>query len=118
MRRNRWFYISIAIIMILVWTPSEMESSGLYFDKVAHFLMFFGLSVNACFKFKNPVKLVEAMIWIILFALLTEFIQKFVPGRDMDIYDGIADTVGVIAGYYFYKVNSSKLDKLLIKIGA
>ncbi|WP_296704340.1 VanZ family protein, partial [Algoriphagus sp.] len=102
----------------LVWTPSQVGPSGSYNDKIAHFLLFFGLSINGCFKFQKPEKLVEALIWIILFGLMTEFVQKFVPGRDMDLYDGIADTMGVIAGYYFYKAYSNKLDKLLIKIGA
>lgn len=58
------------------------------------------------------------MIFAIFFGLLTEVGQQFIPGRDMDIYDGIADTIGIIVGYYFYKKFRFKLDKLILKFGA
>lgn len=50
--------------------------------------------------------------------MIAEVAQQFIPGRDMDIYDGIADTIGVIVGYYFYKKFQLILDKLILKLGA
>jgi VanZ family protein len=58
------------------------------------------------------------MIWAILFGLVTEVAQQFIPDRDMDIYDGIADTIGVIVGYYFYKQFQFKFDILIKRLGA
>lgn len=58
------------------------------------------------------------MFSAIILGLLTEVLQQFIPGRGMDIYDGIADTLGTVIGYYIYRSNKSKLDKLILKMGA
>jgi VanZ family protein len=117
-RRNRWFPAVIIVILILILTPSYGEFSINYIDKIVHFGLFLILTINACYKYRTYEKKIEAVIWIIFFGLVTEVIQQFIPGRDMDIYDGLADTLGVIFGYYFYKKNRSKSDKLLLKLGA
>lgn len=120
LRRNRLFQASIVVILILMLTPKA--SSGVhpmtYLDKVVHFGLFLILSINACYKYQNYERRTEAIIWMIFFGLMTEVIQQFIPGRDMDIYDGIADTLGVISGYYIYKMNQLTLDKVIIKLGA
>uniref|UniRef100_UPI00404A55D5 VanZ family protein n=1 Tax=Gelidibacter sp. TaxID=2018083 RepID=UPI00404A55D5 len=119
-RRNRLFQASIVVILILVLTPKA--SSGVhpmtYLDKVVHFALFLTVSINGCYKYQNCERRTEAIIWIIFFGLITEVIQQFIPGRDMDIYDGIANTLGVISGYYIYKMNQVKLDKVILKFGA
>ncbi len=44
-------------------------------------------------------------LWTVLFGLLLgcidEFYQGFVPGREQDILDILADTLGAAAGWYF-----------------
>lgn len=49
------------------------------------------------------MKFTPLFILSIGIVFLTEFLQQFIPGRGMDIYDAIADTFGVAAAYYFYK---------------
>ena len=117
-RRNRLFQISIIIILILLLTPSNGKYSVNYIDKLVHFSLFMVLSINICYKYQKDKIRFEAIIWAIFFGLLTEVIQQFIPGRDMDIYDGIADTLCVIAGYYIYLNNHFKLDKIILKLGA
>lgn len=117
-RRNRWLVVSILLILIVTLTPGNGKILGNYLDKVVHFVVFFFLSINICFKFQKNEKLIEVMFWGILFGLLTEVIQQFIPGRNMDHYDGIADSLGIIIGYYIYRMNANRIDRLLLKLGA
>lgn len=117
-RRNRWLIVSILLILIVTLTPGNGKILGNYLDKVVHFVVFFFLSINICFKFQKNEKLIEVMFWGILFGLLTEVIQQFIPGRNMDHYDGIADSLGIIIGYYIYRMNANRIDRLLLKLGA
>ena len=58
------------------------------------------------------------LIWAVVLGVLTELLQKLIPGRDLDFYDGIADMLGIVGGYYFYKQMQNWLDKLILKLGA
>ena len=118
MRRNRLFPASIVVILILTLVPGNSQREVGHVDKIVHCCMFLVLSVNACYKFQKENRKTEALIWGIFFGLLTEVLQQFIPGRDMDIYDGIADTLGVIAGFYIYRFQQSKLDRIILKLGA
>ena len=77
-------------------------------DKVAHFLIFCQLSLAICYTYPNTKKRISALFWAVLLGVLTEFIQQYVPGRNMEMYDGVADTFGVIVGYYCWLVYVSK----------
>lgn len=118
-RRNRWLLGSIVIILIATMMPGGAGDLSIkYVDKFVHFGLFLFLSINICYRYHKSEKLIEGIIWAIFFGLMTEYFQQFVPARDMDIDDGIADTLGVIAGYYLYKKSRVSLDKILMRIGA
>lgn len=118
MRRNRHFIGSIIIILVVTLMPGDGNVAGHYLDKVVHFIVFLLLSVNACYKFYQSKRLVDVLIWSILLGLFTEVAQQFIPGRNMDIYDGIADTLGIIVGFYLYKLKSNSIAKMIKKFGA
>lgn len=118
MRRNRLFIVSIIIVLIVTMTPGDGKIAGNYIDKVVHFMVFLILSINICYKFQKNDRRIEVMFWAILFGLLTEVVQQVIPGRNMDMYDGISDTVGIIVGYYIYRMTQSKINRLLLKLGA
>ncbi|PKP02223.1 MAG: hypothetical protein CVU11_12625 [Bacteroidetes bacterium HGW-Bacteroidetes-6] len=117
-RRNRLLLLSIIVILVLTLVPGNGNVSVPYLDKVVHFFLFLALSVNVGYKYLNAKRLTDAMILAIFFGLITEVGQQFIPGRDMDLYDGIADTIGIIVGYYFYRKFRFKLDKLIVMLGA
>ncbi len=98
--------------------PGNGKIAGNYLDKVVHFGIFFLLSVNICYKFQNKETLISALLWAMLFGPFTEVIQQFIPGRGMDIYDGIADALGVVLGYYLYQTKPRSVERLLLKMGA
>ena len=58
------------------------------------------------------------LIWAVVLGVFTEMVQKLIPGRDLDFYDGIADMLGIVAGYFIYHRLQKPLDKLIVKIGA
>lgn len=58
------------------------------------------------------------MFFGIILGLMTEVIQQFIPGRNMDIYDAISDSLGIIIGYYAYRSKRNLFDKILLKLGA
>ncbi len=117
-RRNRLLWVSLLIIIVVTLSPGNGKIAGNYLDKVAHFGIFFILSINVCYKFQKDKPLTTALLWAILFGLLTEVLQQFIPGRNMDMYDGIADTLGVVIGFYIYTAKPVSFDKLLLKMGA
>lgn len=71
------------------------------FDKVAHAGVFAVLCVLLLFGARFPSGW-RAAPWIglaCLYGLLDEIHQSFVPGRSVEVLDGVADVVGAVLGY-------------------
>jgi VanZ family protein len=105
--RNKTVAFSWWIIMCILFFlpgsafPTENWLSKIYFDKLVHI----GLFAVLIFLWRS------AFVWelrnynlILLFSALlygfaVEFIQRyFVPNRDFDMYDVLADTIGAMIG--------------------
>ena len=117
-RRNRMLIVSLIIVLVVTMTPGNGKCAGNYLDKVVHFIVFLLFSININYKYYNSSKLTSFIIWAIFLGLMTEVIQQIIPGRNMEMYDGIADTLGIITGYYLYKNSQDRVNKILVKIGA
>jgi len=82
-----------------------------WFDKVEHFSEYFifVLFVIRALKY-DPVALrgkslyVLAVLLCVFYAGSDEFHQIYVPGRDADIFDLMADSAGTICGAMFYPI--------------
>ena len=77
-----------------------------HYDKVMHFIIFAILSVLLLIallknEFKKPVMF--AILFTIIYAATDEFHQFFVPGRNMDFFDWIADSLGSLIVLLFKK---------------
>ncbi len=73
-------------------------------DYLLHFLVFFPLVVFTWIDkeintFRTPIKAFGWIIILLLFAVVTEWIQYFLPYRAFNINDMIANTLGVIIGF-------------------
>jgi len=110
--------VSLIIVLVVTMTPGNGKCAGNYLDKVVHFIVFLLFSININYKYYNSSKLTSFIIWAIFLGLMTEVIQQIIPGRNMEMYDGIADTLGIITGYYLYKNSQDRVNKILVKIGA
>ena len=117
-RRNRMLIVSLIIVLVVTMTPGNGKCAGNYLDKVVHFIVFLLFSININYKYYNSSKLTSFIIWAIFLGLMTEVIQQIIPGRNMEMYDGIADTLGIITGYYLYKNKKDRIGRILVKIGA
>jgi VanZ family protein len=73
-------------------------------DKIAHAFLFFVLCWlswraffhQSYFPLLKRYALLGAFIFTVVYGLLDEFHQRFVPGRASDIYDVMADTGGAL----------------------
>jgi VanZ family protein len=80
-----------------------------YFDKMAHFAMYFIFALFLMSGFSRQYEKTSAKAYIFSFILafllgiLIEFIQEKV-GRSYDIYDMTANTVGIIVSLSLFKL--------------
>jgi len=114
----------IYVPLILYWTmlfiatslPAADLPSVAIGDKIKHFGAFFGLSflLSLTLLYQSKVLLfkryflVAALIISSFYGLLDEIHQSFVPGRDSEFLDWVADSLGAAAGviivFYLLKV--------------
>lgn len=89
--------------------PREDFLSVIYFDKWVHAGLFGGLVFLFSYPFKDKVAYKSSfylviVVLAILYGVGMEFVQKyFTVDRDFDVNDMIADAVGAIAGYFFFR---------------
>jgi len=108
-----WFFV----VMVLICLPGEDIPGNsmfelLQFDKFAH-TSIFGLLVILLIRqiamsgLNKKVKLhyyIRIAISVAIWGLATEFIQLFfIPGRDFDLLDFVADATGCALAYLFSK---------------
>jgi VanZ family protein len=79
-------------------------------DKLAHFLEFavFGyllvVAMTSSQMSLNGPRILLILLIGTLFAILDESFQSLVPGRQTDIFDGLADVLGVIVTLLLWHV--------------
>jgi len=117
-KRNRILPVSILIVLIVTLTPGDGKIVGMYLDKIVHFLIFFFLSINILYKYNGTRVLSFYLFLAVLMGLGTEFFQQYIPGRNMDIIDAIADILGIVGAYLFYLLKPKKTTVFLLKLGA
>lgn len=106
-----WFFIVAALTLMpgsdipkIDWMDKIKN-----FDKIVHAGLFGGLT----FLFSLPyfksgysfaqkrIHLIRISIAVIIWGITTELIQKFyIPGRDFDFLDWVADSTGVLIAYW------------------
>jgi VanZ family protein len=77
-------------------------------DKLAHFgeYFVFGWLVARAYRpfgWEPGRHLVWTLLFGVFMGCVDEFYQGFVPGRQQDAFDLIANTLGVAAGWYFFR---------------
>ncbi len=126
MTRNRHHNLSLRTVLInqgpllaysaLIFVVSSMSRLAppdigiTFFDKIIHcceYGLFFLLAMRAVSGVPIGVSRRSAYVWAIvltvIYGALDEYHQSFVPGRDADVYDLLADTCGAIlaaTGYF------------------
>ena len=101
MTQNLKIFVIYVIYVFMVILVSLLPSSGASFwhiDKVGHFFAYAGMAVLALLAFNSVISRAVALCFAIALGAALEWGQSFVPGRDMSLIDGIANTLGVLTG--------------------
>ncbi|MBN1408142.1 MAG: VanZ family protein [Calditrichaceae bacterium] len=103
-----WILVMIAITIESSISNISLPDMGITFtDKLAHFMVFaiMGWTLTRGMllsKIKYPI--IIAVVIGFIFAVTDEWHQSFVPGRDADVIDVIADLFGLIVSANLYKL--------------
>lgn len=96
--------LSIAIVVVSNQEQIIFLNDGFLFeDKLLHFIAYFVYGLTLQFAFATTTNMKTKKIFLIvvlfgaLFAMTDEIHQHFVKGRSSDIFDWIADTLGIIS---------------------
>lgn len=92
-----WPAIALVVWGELAQDQTAMQIEALAWDKALHFIAYFGLSGLGCLALKEWRRVLVGAVSLILFAGALEIVQGWV-GRDMDIFDELANTLGVLSG--------------------
>ncbi len=108
------YFLPAAAYYVLVFIVSSSDIGisidVLYFDKAAHFAEYGILGFLLAFGFFNVLgtplawKFILSFFTCITLAGLDEFHQFFVPWRQVEILDLLADSLGAAAGVLFFLI--------------
>ena len=121
---------SVIIFCISSLPADRVTFTRFFWDKGLHMLEYFPLGISAAYALTNTWRLPAGakgesalakagplgLIWVVsaalcfLYGLSDEFHQGFVPGREVSIYDALADLAGAVfgAGTYLFVCNKDK----------
>jgi VanZ family protein len=111
------------LIAAFIWVLSSQSSlphpKGVFgFDKIAHFIAYAVLTVAAGLWISSVTWRRRPRLWFLLVAaiaaaygIIDEVHQFFVPGRNCNLWDWIADVVGSIAGAALIRAFCNRLPK-------
>lgn len=126
MIKKNFFSLSVAIlIMYLSLSGTEKLEPSFFskiphFDKIAHFLMYFGFMSVIIFEnrktLKTTGKLLLSAIVPFLFGLLMEILQFYITlNRSGDFYDALFNLMGILFSVFIYKSFIYKFTELHFK---
>lgn len=107
MIRNNILSIIVALVILYLSMTDSQSFDNVpflnipYFDKIAHFLMYFGLMSVIVFEHRNTItgrtQVVLIAVIPFIYGILMEILQLTIAAnRSGNIYDVIANTAGII----------------------
>lgn len=118
-RMNFWRYQAPAIVFaIMIFIVSSIPRVPLpdlaigFEDKIGHVMAYtlLGFLLGRAMYFQYQVLVWQRNFYLLsivlgsVYGVLDEFHQHFVPGRTADIYDTLADVVGVLIGATLFRM--------------
>jgi len=113
MKGKKLLTISIIIVLIATLSPVNGDMAGEYLDKVAHLIVYFVLGVSILITYGSKSKALQLLLISALIGLIIEVIQQYIPGRNTSIFDGIANTIGLIMAMFFFEDKNDFSRKIL-----
>lgn len=78
-------------------------------DKISHYIAYFFLTINALLITQKR-KYILTMLFVILYGIIIEYLQSFVPGRFPSYNDVIANSLGTLSGLIIILIGSKKVN--------
>ncbi|WP_331458491.1 VanZ family protein [Aliidiomarina indica] len=94
--------LGVSVLFLMQSPPTPGAFQFPHADKIVHFGLFFVLAASFHIAFRPPLWF--AWISLFIYAVAIELIQYYIPGRGADIWDVVADMVGVAAFYAVRKI--------------
>ena len=94
------FALVVLTIVLSVWPGPETPSFPSVSDKIAHAAMYASLTFwfgQLTLSARSRATIAGALI---VLGIAIEFVQIGVPGRTFEIADMVANTIGVLAGWF------------------
>ena len=125
---RRWVAISWTVIIFILLAmpgsviPKEQTFSIPHFDKFIHVVLFGGFVYLWSYYYSRkklaPKKLARVFFIIFIiscgYGIGMEYVQKyFIPGRDYDQQDILADIIGAALAYGFSNIRLTGIDSVL-----
>lgn len=89
------FYLAIFLLSLIPHLFAVVNQS----DKFLHVTAYCFLMMGPVFIFENRRKKNIIAIFLILTGFALEYLQGVIGGREVSLYDGLANMAGVIIGY-------------------
>lgn len=99
--RTLYFTYLIIILISAIIPPSNIPSS--IDDKIVHAVGFMGVALLYAWAYKKE-KWWKNIIYGLAFGIFIEIIQYFIPYRSFELFDIIADGVGLILGVLLVEI--------------
>jgi VanZ family protein len=114
-----WTWVLIILVLYLMSgkaIPQFSFSSLFQLDKLVHFTLFFVLSwllvksftIQTSYPSLKVNTISKAFFLSFIYGFTLEFLQYFVPDRNFDVLDIVANTAGTFFPLFFMKKKSSE----------
>lgn len=95
------FYFSLIVILFLATTLIQFELIESIWDKFKHSFAFFTLYILFSLSYEKQTIFSKSLL-LIIYGILIECIQYFIPNRYFSFLDVVADIVGIFIGIVIY----------------
>lgn len=112
---------TLITLLLTLLPPDNLQGPSLFeYDKVGHFLMFFGwtfmLGLSRIIRKKKPIRLWVVFLIGALFGIAIEITQGILPyERSSNFYDIFADLIGSFSAVLLLKYIQSNLSVVIKK---
>ena len=103
----------LIIISYLAFTPLYHPTLTTGFDKINHFLAFLVLALFCDFSFPNKSFLYSTFLPLLIYAVLIECVQYFLPFRSFSLLDIAADLSAVL---FYLLVSHYLFNNLILRL--
>jgi len=113
-----FFSTAFVVFILAIVSNDHISLDSDYADKIKHISAFFTLSLLLNRSSSSIEKRLRNMLALLLFGFFIEVVQYFIPSRDSDWMDVLADFIGIVLfqlSYSFLKTTQYFINRAKIK---